>query len=122
MKRLINLMNKLAPLMGIQASIIGINSNGELINYRKSLDIPNFVDFLLEDKKSKTKEDFSIQSSYGMQNLYEITNRGSNVYEFENGKLKLTSGTENKQFSREYLTQKLVAIQALKNQIDFGNN
>ena len=122
MKKLINLMNKLAPLMGIQASIIGINSNGELVNYRKSLDISNFVDFLLEDKKSKTKEDFNMQSSYGMQNSYITSNENPNVYEYENGRLKLISGTENEQSSREYLTQKLVAIQALKNQIDSGNN
>jgi hypothetical protein len=122
------LINKIIPLIGVQVSMLGINLNkDELVHYKRPLNIPKFVDFLPEDKNLKTEskypsEYFRNQDVYRIQNLYETVNEKPSVYSFENGKIKLISGTESKQSPKEYLTQKLLAIKALKNQIEFGNN
>ena len=110
-------------LMRFQAACSGINLDNQNLVYSSSrIDNPEFVDLLLGNsnsksnyKKSNIKYPSDIQ--FTNMNIYQTSVSSPKVYEFKNGKTKCISNP--KQPLRDYLIQKLMAIQTLKEQIDF---
>ena len=120
-----DIISKCLSLMKLQAACFGVNlDNQNLIYFPKRLDNPEFVDFLVgcEYKKNEDKDISKNQSSQIQiphMNLYGTKTSSSEVYEYKNGESKCISNPKFKQSPRDYIAQKLMAIQTLKDQIDF---
>lgn len=120
-----NIVTKCLSLMKLQATCLGVNlDNQNLIYSPKRLDNPKFVDFLAGCEYKKNEEILKNQSSQIQiphTNLYEIKTSSSEVYEYKNGETKCISNPKPEQSARDYIAQKLMAIQTLKDQLDFKN-
>jgi len=119
MKKLKDMTKKFISLINIQAACLGINPEGKLTKYQKPLDIPKFVDFLIDNKNPKVSIEYPIDDSTKYpqsQSVYQEIQAKHQVYEFKNGKAKF------KQTARKYLTQELLAIQEINDQINIRKN
>ncbi len=109
-------------MMQIYANLLGIKITK---NYTR-LDNPKFVDFLTrENKRTDIGRITQIENSnFYPQSLYEVflDSKERIVYKMDkNGNTKQISGPEYNASPKDYITQKLTAIQALKNYIDAQN-
>jgi len=111
-------------LMKTQAACFGVNLDKENIIYsKKRLDNPKFIDFLTEDTLTTNNSKILPNKNYSqfIQNTYliPISPSEQRVYKMnEDGTTEQISGPKDKQSVKDYITQKFIAIQALKDQID----
>ena len=122
MKNTKNIATKCLLLMKIQAACFGVDLDKENIIYsKKRLDDPKFIDFLTEDKIDNCETLPNENYPQLIQNSYEtpISSSEQKAYKInKDGTTEQISGSKNKQSVKDYITQKFIAIQALKDQID----
>jgi len=110
--------------MKAQATCFGVNLDKENIIYsKKRLDNPKFIDFLTEDISTTNNSKVLLNKDYSqfIQNTYliPISPSEQRVYKMnKDGTTEQISGPKDKQSVKDYITQKFIAIQALKDQID----
>ncbi len=109
--------------MKVQAACFSVDLDKESFYSPKRLDNPGFVDLLVGNENSKNysqklSKNINPENSTIISDTYQTQTSQSNTYEYKNGNVKQISGNQNKQSLRDYLSQKFIAIQALKDQID----
>lgn len=100
------------------------------IDYKQKFDPVSFTDFLLHKDASKLKElsdkkDHFDKGAFNFSNsFYDVSINPEDrvIYEYKDGKTRQIAGPQNKQSPRDYIIQKLLGIQGIKDQIDGGNN
>ena len=123
MKSTRNIAQKSLLFMKLQAACFGVNLDKENIIYsKKRLDNPKFIELLTESKNLPDNLEVLKDRNYipQTQSLYinSISPSEQAAYNVDrNGNSKQISGPKNKQSIQDYLTQKLIAIQALSDQI-----